>query len=270
MERLFEQFEAASGHILLFLNHVTEVELLVWEKDASAPILRRRVSLSGPELAHRGEIATRLRKELDAWSSKTKLDWRTEPTALTDAMASMNPASFPRRTIRIAVDVAGGRGPSSRREWWVRSGVGQGESWRMAADPQNAGRRCLWSAASVAVPVHSTDGGCDAPEGRAFATLPTPIVTGLPVSRPRHTLCCYRAVGPEILFIARQEQQSSNFDFPPTVIVLLRAHIHHVAYTPVVGSHRRAVGTVGQPQQSRYIHVGIDASAGRMEHGSSA
>lgn len=135
VERLFDQFEAQAEHILLFLTCVRDVELLVWEEGAESPVLRQKITLSSPDLSYRSELGGLLQTRMDQWAAPTRINWRTEPTALTDAMATMRPSEFPRRTIKIMVDVQNGDGLSKRREWWVRSGIGCKESWKLAADP---------------------------------------------------------------------------------------------------------------------------------------
>ena len=50
VEELFGQFLADAESVILFLNHVEQIDVLVWDDGAAAPRLMNRIKVSGADL----------------------------------------------------------------------------------------------------------------------------------------------------------------------------------------------------------------------------
>ena len=98
-------------------------------------------------------------------------------------MRKSKPQDFPRVTMKILVQVFSGDAAKleSWREYWIREGIGGGDSWQVATG-KKARDLTLWPSAAIAVPVKSSDPGGPQMRGMAFATLPiAEVVTGYPI-----------------------------------------------------------------------------------------
>eukprot|EP00729_Bicosta_minor_P006829 gene6829-31479_t len=166
---LFDDFKRKLPEALLFMQSLEEVELFEWHHGAAAPTSLCRVQLYGPQLEHRRNLGGWLRGQLDGWSTKHDgRPWQCERTALQEVLRATSPGKIPRYTIKVLMCVEEA-GSSWTEEWWIRTGVGNGQAWKMAVDKDLAADAdwVLW-------PLSVT-------EGKAFATLSTGIATGYPV-----------------------------------------------------------------------------------------
>ena len=50
VEELFAQFLTDAESVILFLNHVEQIDVLVWEDGAAQPRMLNRIKVSGPDL----------------------------------------------------------------------------------------------------------------------------------------------------------------------------------------------------------------------------
>lgn len=177
---LFEDFESQLIDSLLFLENVQEVTFHVWHEGAAAPELLRKVKLHGPDAERRGILADWLRTRLAGLDS----NWKTNEDSLGTLLRAVDPASVPRETLKLLISDQDKHGSTGEHEFWVRTGTGRSEAWRVATGNYPGRQKpLLWPGAAVAVCVRSPDRrSASGFRGRACATLPIrQLETGYPV-----------------------------------------------------------------------------------------
>lgn len=181
--KLFDEFIKTSESVMLFLNHVTQLDFFVWEEGSASPRPIHKVILHGEDLKYRGECSRILRRRLDEWSERTRKPWRSTRGSLWELMKSADRSAFPRVSMKLTVQVFSGEDDRLKywREYLIREGVGQESSWDVATR-KPARERTLWPAAAIAIPLRQSDDKCAQFQGHIFATLPiTEITAGLPI-----------------------------------------------------------------------------------------
>jgi len=218
VQRLFDAFRMKAGYTLLFLNHVQCLELWEWQEGAPAPECTFKVAMSGEELKRRSEVVQWLKAQLNAFGARKWPDdpstWKRTPGAVQELLEELGgPGSVPRFTMKFEIIIEDSSlhpGTPLHEEWWMRCGVGQGKAWETALKDKRGldlgngqrgtGRLALWPYAGIAMRVASNERevACshmikgsnqtiwqewhnERSRGRAFATLPSPMVTGYPV-----------------------------------------------------------------------------------------
>lgn len=133
------------------LHGWARAELDAWDVEAVQHEEQQRRRSSG---SHDGEVV--------------EVGWRAQGAslALAQRLRRSGPHAPPRFTLRLRVTIehwaanaASGHGAAApdaveEEEWWLRSGVGQGASWALAASPDaERADHALWPAATVAARV---------------------------------------------------------------------------------------------------------------------
>ena len=168
--------QSAVSHLpslLLFLTHIRRAEIWEWKSGEESPRLLRRVDLQGKDLFYRSEHGEWLRRRLEEYGRRERIDWRHCPDALPRLLSQLNPADVPRRTIHLRIQDH--LNSSKSEDWIIRTGVGYGESWKLASI-YDGERAPLWPLGAVAAPLSNVTQA-----GGMYATLPLPINSGLPI-----------------------------------------------------------------------------------------
>eukprot|EP00658_Telonema_sp_P-2_P023523 TRINITY_DN19433_c0_g1_i2.p1 TRINITY_DN19433_c0_g1~~TRINITY_DN19433_c0_g1_i2.p1 ORF type:complete len:366 (+),score=94.79 TRINITY_DN19433_c0_g1_i2:293-1390(+) len=127
VHELFESFMAEAGAMVLFLKSLEMVELLVWEPDASAPVLLHSVSVSSPN------PQASLRDERCAVlgiveRAKAAREYPDAPLELEPYLSCF----------RIEIRIESQSGEHHTESWLVAHGLGSNQAMRMATDPRLA------------------------------------------------------------------------------------------------------------------------------------
>ena len=182
---------------LLFLRFVQLIEVWVWEPNATAMKLVASASLAAEESATRSQQAERssvmafVKKKMELAMPLAHDDYGGPPGALRyfATMAGLDPDTVPRPLFSLLLQTGGTllTGAAVEEQWLVSLAFGDRDDLSYAAAPrQRTEKLTLMPYAAVAALVGRREAGGEwavAPPiiGRAYATLPLPISTGLPV-----------------------------------------------------------------------------------------
>lgn len=192
IQRQFEAFQQTAGEKLLFFKHLRSIELWEWRQGEPSPQSVYSVTLSGEQLAQRAVVTNWLQTELDSWERQQPegVRWKETAGSLHAMLQGVDRHTVPRHTIQFSVTIEQG-GMVQEEEWFIRSGVGLGTAWEISVSDYGDKALTLFPSASIAARVASkrSDGSSAAGGGprlqpfvgRAFATLPTQMMTGFPL-----------------------------------------------------------------------------------------
>jgi hypothetical protein len=184
VRRQFQSFRESADEKLLFFKHVRSIELWEWHDGEPEPRKSYAVTLDGPDLDERTRMTEWLTTELDRWQATHHVPWRETAGSTQAMLQGVDKHSIPRQTIKFSVSIEEDGVWQWHEEWWLRSGVGLGAAWDAACADYQDKALTLFPHATVAARVHSQSLGATPKArhfvGRAFATLPTQMVTGYP------------------------------------------------------------------------------------------
>ena len=180
---LFDEFKQTAGSMLLFLQHVEEIELLVWEPGAPEPDLVFSTRIASSLDAEELEAMRAARSSMSAAGEA--------PGAACDDDEERGEVTCPVFTLAIETSdhSLDDEGSVQSVRWLVSQSAAEpgSEAELLAADSvqDELGMRLVsWGgvAAVVSGEAHDEDGGLqDLLQGRAYCTLPLPQFTGFPV-----------------------------------------------------------------------------------------
>lgn len=138
VQKLFEIFEDKASRMLLFIQNLEQIEFWDWQDGAANAECVYRVKLNGAGQFRKKRIEW-LKSGLEAWTEKTKKDWKVTDGALQETLRTIDPKSAPRQTMNLTLELSKPtQGWQVVQEWWIRQGVGLRDSWQLALNPEVA------------------------------------------------------------------------------------------------------------------------------------